>query len=415
MGTNLVAPFAGRIFNASGRKVLFLLVLGMGCLLVAFFHFLGAPTVWALWAVPTKYSGFGDLIDVLQGIQSATSTSSGLVSGYPGIWGLLGLLGLGTNDTTAIAIILYCAFAAGLFAFARRYDARSALLIGIVIFSPAAMLGYERANLDLAMFAILALALWLDSISTLLPIIPILLAGMLKIYPILALAYLLKHPRAKFLLWGGIAAGIFIVYLVLVGRGAQGMLTEIPKGDLFAYGTGVIAFYLFRMGLPRAQTNLVILLSFAGVYLLALGILFLCYKRGIYELLSGIAAPWLDAFRVGALIYIGTFVAGNSFNYRLLFLVFCIPQLVAWAGQGSPVYREARTTLIALLASCWCAILLWGVPDAVVLGLAQIVNWTLFAGLFYLLVGSLPDWLFGEIRRFFEKYENRSRPRAPAR
>jgi hypothetical protein len=258
-----------------------------------------------------------------------------------------------------------------------------------------------------------ALALWLDAASEWLPMAPIVLAAMLKVYPILGLGYLLKQPRGKFLPWTGIALSIFLIYLAFVGRGTQSILTEIPKGDLFAYGTGVTAFYLFRMGLPRAQTNVMILLSYAAVYLLALLMLFLSYKRGVHKALLQQDAPWLDAFRVGALIYIGTFIEGNSFNYRLLFLAFCIPQLAAWAQQASPVRREARATLIALIASCWCVSLLWFLPEAAVLALAQVASWALCAGLLYLTMASLPDWLFDEIQRFFEKHDRKARLRSP--
>ena len=399
----------------AGRKTLFFISLGMLVLLAALFHYLGAATVWSLWSVPTKYGGLADLREVLQGIQLAQGAggSGGLVSGYPGIWGLLGWLGLSANDTVGAAVVMFCAFAAGMFIFARRYDSVAAVLISAIVFSPAAMLGYERANLDLAMFSILALALWVGSISALLPVGLIVLAGMLKVYPILGLGYLLKQPRGKFLLWTGIAVAVFALYLVVVGRGTQTILTEIPKGGLFAYGTGVGPFYLYWMGLSRPQTNVVILLIFVLLYLLAILVLYGSYKRGVHERLMGESLPWLDAFRLGALIYLGTFVEGNSFNYRLLFLVFCIPQLAAWARRVSPVWFEARLTTVALIASCWTATLLWFLPEGAVLVFAQIANWILFTGLLYLLIVSLPDWIFGEIQRFFRKYERSARSTPP--
>ena len=38
----------------------------------------------------------------------------------------------------------------------------------------------------------------------------------------------------------------------------------------------------------------------------------------------------LLAFRMGALVYLGTFVAGNSFDYRLVCLLLVIPGLLRW-------------------------------------------------------------------------------------
>ena len=41
----------------------------------------------------------------------------------------------------------------------------------------------------------------------------------------------------------------------------------------------------------------------------------------------------IDAFRIGASIYVGTYLLGSSFGYRLMFLLFTIPQLTPMAKQ----------------------------------------------------------------------------------
>jgi hypothetical protein len=49
--------------------------------------------------------------------------------------------------------------------------------------------------------------------------------------------------------------------------------------------------------------------------------------------------------RVGALIYLGTFLAGSSFDYRQCCLLLALPQLFAWHRSG---HRLAAAALVAL-------------------------------------------------------------------
>ena len=42
----------------------------------------------------------------------------------------------------------------------------------------------------------------------------------------------------------------------------------------------------------------------------------------------------LDAFWAGAAIYVGTYVFSSNFDYRLVFLLLCVPQLCAWRRDG---------------------------------------------------------------------------------
>ena len=62
----------------------------------------------------------------------------------------------------------------------------------------------------------------------------------------------------------------------------------------------------------------------------------------------------LLALHVGALIYLGTFVVANNFDYRLVFLLLTLPQLIEWARL--PTHRLsslASATLIGILVLLW--------------------------------------------------------------
>ena len=56
----------------------------------------------------------------------------------------------------------------------------------------------------------------------------------------------------------------------------------------------------------------------------------------------------LAAFRVGAATYVGTFLLGGNFNYRLAFLLFALPQLVRWSRP-----TDRRPAALLALASLY--------------------------------------------------------------
>ena len=103
-------------------------------------------------------------------------------------------------------------------------------------------------------------------------------------------------------------------------------------------------------------------------------------------------AYYIDAFRAGAGIYVGTFFLGNNWTYRLMFLIFVIPQLVSWRNDA----RRGFISLIALISiivSCWS---MWGdgiISSGWLFAIDEICNWVLFAALFYLLISSMPLFL----------------------
>jgi hypothetical protein len=109
----------------------------------------------------------------------------------------------------------------------------------------------------------------------------------------------------------------------------------------------------------------------------------------------------LAAFRMGASVYVGTFLLGNNWDYRLAFLVLVVPQLMQWIGAGSKRLRTATyISMTALLLSCW-HFLLYKIPFYPFFGSAhefwiafdEVANWVLFASLAFLLFASMPGWV----------------------
>jgi len=91
---------------------------------------------------------------------------------------------------------------------------------------------------------------------------------------------------------------------------------------------------------------------------------------------------------------------GNNWDYRLIFLLFVVPQLGLWGGHTQYQIRwSARLTLAAILFTWWASFLtqqlgLIPLGDEIAVLLDEGVNWLVFIGLFYLLLAALPGWLW---------------------
>jgi hypothetical protein len=60
------------------------------------------------------------------------------------------------------------------------------------------------------------------------------------------------------------------------------------------------------------------------------------------------------ALHVAALIFLGTFLVANNFDYRLVFLLLALPPLAAWARTPRhPLAGLASVTLVSVLVLLW--------------------------------------------------------------
>jgi hypothetical protein len=119
----------------------------------------------------------------------------------------------------------------------------------------------------------------------------------------------------------------------------------------------------------------------------------------------------IDAFRVGSGIYVGTFLFGSSnWDYRLIFLLFVVPQLMLWSGSSSKCI-----SIISRLTIAGTVFSLWGYMIIPTLNtfcfrtcsylLDALLDWVIFFGLFFLFSYSLPTWIRG-----FTTFGHQSRP-----
>ena len=269
---------------------------------------------------------------------------------YPRIWTRLGVFGLGEGDTVPIGVAIGVVFLAAAFAATGPLTLGEGAVYGAALLAPATTLGIERGNVDLVVFALIVLGLVLLRRSPWAGVLPIVLAGVLKLFPAFALAPFVRLRRR----WPAALAGVVVlgVYGVATLGDIRAMRHVIPRVVVNSYGAGVVVEALRLAGVSWVQSAAEVRYVRLGV--IALGVLLaLVLLRVRYTPRGEEDALRLDAFWAGAAVYLITYVFGSNFDYRLAFLLLCVPQLCAWSRRGGAPAPWPAAALGALLVTLW--------------------------------------------------------------
>ena len=410
----------------NGKFFLIGMVVLIWVLLLVLFRLYGYEKTWQLWNVPTQ----GVFLDFRLIPGSAESFRHGFeptqvnpydpterIFNYPAFWRLFFYTGITMDDTVWIGISMIVLFFIAVLLLPDKLSVAGAVGMLFVIFSPASMLLYERGNVDLIVFFICVMILLAASYSANLAALLIMFGSIVKMFPFFGVSILLKESRRRFLLLFAACTAVLVVYMAATWSSVKASWNLTMRGDGLSYGTNV---FVTRYGeaiarvieqwLTPHRTDLLLKYGplLAGLTLLFVAAVLAFLTRQQPETHS---ERHFAAFRMGASIYVGTFLLGNNFDYRLAFLILVVPQLVEWVRATNKTYRIlAWISLFLVLASCWH---LWisEIPLQTIFPsiddsrkfwiiLDEIFNWLLFASLAYLLVASTPDWLRGQVRSF---------------
>lgn len=312
---------------------------------------------------------------------------------YPRVWLAFMRFPASENWLRLLGGLLAAGAVAAVLAFWGRLSVGEGLLGGLLLCSPAIQLGIERGNTDLAMLVLvtggvllagdgkhgrLGGALWFT-------------AATLKLFPILAFGAWFEGTWRDWLRRTWLPLGLFAAYLVLIRKDLPLILHNTGGGWVQSYGSEVLAaawaqarvFYGLNWAgdLPLAGAGR--LLATAGVGWILLRSLWSGRdRRGPDQGIPGSGLRSLLGFRVGALVYIGTFLAGSSFDYRQGFLLLTLPQLFFWRRKGEQLPAVALAALLVALGTNY---LLAGWPGFI---LNETASWLLFFVLAALLAGT---------------------------
>jgi hypothetical protein len=310
-------------------------------------------------------------------------------------WLLLGALGLDQSHTIAVAVVLVAAMFVSFLWLLGRVPLGTGIVVAVAACSPAVMFAVERANMDIALFSLTACALLLwrafPRCAAVASPVFVLVGAMAKLYPIFALpAFFVSSSRTAARV-AIVCVAVFAVYCVYSVKDILHVAQIATQGDAYSYGARILPAHLYhQVGAERWAGPAAVKQLLAAIPLGCLALFIVVRMRQQLGAAGDEGRPTtagLLALHVGALIFIGTFATANNFDYRLVFLLLTLPQLVEWAA--APRHRLsslAATTLLSILVMLWVGSLsewlhLWD----------ELASWIVAGELTALIAVTVPD------------------------
>jgi hypothetical protein len=322
---------------------------------------------------------------------------------YPRIWSVPASWGLDQSHTVILGILFGLLFFILVFVTIKRLNYIEALFYALILCSPSAMLAIERGNNDLIIFILLSLSLLIMKNKTAIwryfSYIIIMFAALLKLYPIFALITALKEKKRNFTV---IFLSIFIAFGIYVVTTFESIILiskATPRATIFSYGGKVIFdvifdeldryFYSFyNSHIPQYFNQIKLLLFYLTIALFLLISYLLAKHTENFFQNNQLNINQIEAFRIGSSIYIGTFLIGNNWDYRLIFLLFTIPQILAWLKTQVQFELISGLALMAIILTTWLSNKSYQIHY-----FDELLNWLLFLFFSYSTILTLPKWL----------------------
>jgi hypothetical protein len=374
-------------------------------------RFYGYEQTWRAWGIPVAMPPFLDLRLITGSAESMEHNFDPALENpndptqrffnYPKLWYPFLRLGIGQRATIPMAIASLALYFTILAIFPRPKDWLTIALLWLVTFSSAAMLEYERCNVDIWFFVSVTTALLLLERNALGSFFILLVSILFKIFPVFAAGMFLDKQKNRTWLYLPASLGATAIYFLVTWKDMLTIFNITQKGKNISYGFSVAPLHLrLENGINFPHMDQ----FFLGLVLLvSLAALITGWKTRLETAATDL--HHLRAFWAGAAIYVGTFLLGNSWDYRLIFLLLTIPALAGWLQNPNSGFPQLiRVILISLLLSCWHTFLRhWFPTTSIYYQLAfwidETANWTLYFGLLTLLTASLPAWLIHDTLR----------------
>jgi glycosyl transferase family 87 len=310
-------------------------------------------------------------------------------------WLLLTPLGLDQSHTVAFAVVLIVTMFVSFALLVGRVSGGTGVALAVAVCSPAVMLAVERANMDVALFSLItaSILLWRarGRLADVLSPTLVLLGATAKIYPVFALpAFVMtrRPPAARAAL---LCIAAFAVYVTYSFRDVAHAAAIATQGEELSYGARILPAHLYhaigadRWAGPAAAKQLIAVVPLAVIATA----LFVWVKRRLPRADEEAfpATGSLVALHAGALIYLGTFALANNFDYRLVFLLLTLPQLVEWTRTPAhPLSSLAAAALAAVVLLLWVGALSHWLDTW-----DELVSWTVAGLLAAVLFATMPS------------------------
>lgn len=293
-----------------------------------------------------------------------------------------GLLGLKTRHFLYAGILSVLLFLVSTLLSFRPARLRDALLLFACLCCPPTLLMIHQANVDISVYPCLILAVWLLSRGRTWSLVTafLLISAFIgfKFYPNMAFAIplvCLVKPRTK-LVWLLLAGACVCLYVLFFWREMQAV-SNMVTGSFIGNGYGA-GRLLFFYGIPEKWVPLAALASFPLVCLAS------AYLLGPLRLIEARGDLRQQLFFLGAGISCFCFTVTTNMEYRLIFLIPCLPFILDLWDLGPGRLRWAAFSAPVILLVLPGAVLLLGqdlVPEASyvylyrIILVKQVFNW----------------------------------------
>jgi hypothetical protein len=347
---------------------------------------LGGHSQWGRLGVPPLSPAFADMRSVTSGWECTRKGIAVLPANpcdpygqrpanYPHIWMWPSVLGLGQGSTVTLGILVGVLFlVAALAVLPRSATPVEGVLYGLAVCAPAVMLGVERGNVDLALFALVALGVLLlrgRPAARACAHAAILLAAILKLFPVFAAGALLRQPLRRAILGTAAVVVPFVLYAALTLGTIREIGRVVPQSDDLSYGLRRFTEWLAAAG-DAVPGHSGFVHERLGTWKLdaLVAALVVCAVLLLRRARPGLLPPDdrdpaaqrdLDLFWAGSGVYVLSYALFRSWDYRLAFLLMTVPQLLRWT-------RERRTLAVAGLVGVFGALWLDAWDRATTLG-----------------------------------------------
>ncbi len=308
---------------------------------------------------------------------------------YPPVWLLLGKIGITGSHTALLAALIEVPALVLLAVILRGRPVRAGLMSLLLVFSPSAVLAFERGNTDIAEWIVVcAAALLFREHHRLRAALSLALLGAgvaLKFLAVFCCVLFIRFRPAAML-----TSSLLVIFTIGYLLSMLDVLTLIrgvtPHTPYISYGYPIIFDRLEILYAPYVGLNLagltnspipivVVALFISGAMALAVGVWRSGRQPGrLPDDATG------TAFLFGAGIFCGSFLLGTNYTYRLIFLLLCLPQILDWIEMRGTAGRDARRIGWVLFASCLISMWLKFHPEKT-LHINQITDWILLGGL----------------------------------
>jgi hypothetical protein len=358
-------------------------------------------------AIESQHNGFNPL-------QKNPSDITGRPMNYPRIWLWLEYIGLGVHNTSLLAECFIVLFVLSYLIIIKKSSVSQGIMYSLALCSPPVFLAVERGNNDLFIFSLIVFSSILNSektdshnkisIRVTVSYLLLLFSAILKLFPITALVAQYSNTSRKRNILLGICLVVFGVYVLLSLEDILQIAKVVPSAISTSFGSMVMPDYILRklakfgVAIPRVYVRLVIVLL-----CIALPLFF--YLRNIRFSFNAensvISTIESRLFSIASAVFCTVFFLGNNFDYRLIFILLMIPELLNRISSEND--RIATLMMGLILSLLWLSFYIS--PNYT--GLKDILNMVseCCAWLLYTLCGT---WLIGQAVNTFRNIGSRT-------